>query len=76
MASLIFSEVASFAQTKPTHLTSICVVVHERNMVNDFIAAVEEAERLEGHPVKKFFGKLKGVKQKRSIGSDNLNLLT
>ena len=61
MASLIFDEVASFAHTKPTHLKSISVVVHERSMVSDFVAAVEEAEKLEGHPVKKFFGKLKSM---------------
>lgn len=61
MASLIFDEIVSFAQTKPTHLKSISVVVHQRNMVNDFVTAVEEAEKLEGHPVRKFFGKLKGM---------------
>jgi len=63
MAGLIFDEVASFALTKPTYLKSISVVVHDRNMVGDFVAAVEEAEKLEGHPVKKFFGKLKGMNQ-------------
>lgn len=61
IASLIFDEVVSFAHTKPTHLTSISVVVHERSMVNDFVTAVEQAEKLEGHPVRKFFGKLKGM---------------
>ena len=63
MAGLIFDEVASFAHTKPTHLKSITIVVHDRNMVSDFVAAVEEAEKLEGHPLKKFFGKLKGMNQ-------------
>jgi len=67
MASLIFDEVASFAHMKPTHLKSISVVVHERSMVNDFVSAVEEAERHEGHPVKKFFGKLKGMNQTPAI---------
>ena len=62
MASLIFDEVASFAHSKPTYLKSVCVVVHDRSLVNDFVSAVEEAEKLEGHPVKKFFGKIKGIK--------------
>jgi len=62
MASLIFDEVASFAHSKPTYLKSVCVVVHDRSLVNDFVSAVEEAEKLEGHPVKKLFGKIKGIK--------------
>jgi len=60
MAGLIFDEVASFAHSKPTHLKSVCVIVHDRSMVNDFVTAVEDAEKLEGRPVRKFFGKLKG----------------
>jgi len=67
MASLIFDEVASFAYTKPNHLRSICIVVHERSMVSDFVAAVEDAEKLEGHAVKKFFGKLKGMNQMPTV---------
>jgi len=67
MASLIFDEVASFAHSKPTHLKSICVIVHDRSMVNDFVTAVEDAEKLEGHPVKKFFGKLKGKDQMPTV---------
>jgi len=63
MASLIFDAVVSFAQSKPTHLKSICVMVHDRGMVDDFVTAVEDAEKLEGHPVKKFFGKIKGTNQ-------------
>jgi len=63
MASLIFDEVASFAHSKPIHLKSICVVVHDRSMVSDFVNAVEDAEKLEGRPVKKFFGKIKGINQ-------------
>jgi len=67
MASLIFHKVASFAHTKPIHLKSISVVVHEQSMVGDFVAAVEEAEKLEGHPVKKFFGKLKSMNHMLAI---------
>jgi len=63
MAGLIFDEIASFAHTKPTHLKSISIVVHDQSMVSDFVTAVEEAEKLEGHSVKKFFGKLKGMNQ-------------
>jgi len=63
MAGLIFDEIASFAHTKPTHLKSISIVVHDQSMVSDFVTAFEEAEKLEGHPVKKFFGKLKGMNQ-------------
>jgi len=67
MAGLIFDEVASFAHTKPTYLKSVSVVVHDQTMVSDFVTAVEEAEKLEGHPVKKFFGKLKGMNRLSAI---------
>jgi len=68
MAGLIFDEVASFAHTKPTHLKSILIVVHQQSMVTDFVSAIEEAEKLDGHPVKKFFGKLKGMTPVNAAG--------
>ena len=67
---MIFDEVASFAHTKPAHLKSVSVVVHDRSMVNDFVAAAEEAEKLEGHPVKKLFGKLKGLNESSAVRAD------
>jgi len=70
MAGLIFDEVASFAHTKPTHLKSMTIVVHDQSMVSDIVAAVEEAEKLEGHPVKKFFGKLKGMNQSSAVRAE------
>ena len=61
MAKIIFEEVDTFAQTNPQHLKDICVAIIQRPMFDEFVDAVEDAEKLKGHPVKKFFYDLIGI---------------
>ena len=53
--------ISKFSGDDPQHLKQICITVQQRGMVDDFVSATEKAEKLEGHPFKKLWSKLKGM---------------
>jgi len=60
IASAIFEELSNFSQKSPKFLKHITINMQRQGMLDEFIAAAEIAERLEGRAVLKILTKVKG----------------